>query len=614
MKARLCRLIIPIVLFSLGAGAADISISASVDRDAIALDEVLTYTVTIEGTRDFPDVPPPTSDGFVIISGPSQSSSIQIVNGAVSASKTIQWRLAPTRTGRQTIEPVEIKYRRKRYRTPAITVSVGGSRKQSSTPPATSSQGARSAPRASSKAVIQDGVFLRAEVPKTTIYKGEELTVSFNLYFQNVRNYAPQKMPDAKGFWTEAFPEKRNPTVSTTVVDGVTYKKATLRRLALFPTTTGDLIIDPMEISCEVPVRRQRRRSVFDDFFDDPFFNDPFFGSTKTVHVRSEPVTIHVKELPAAGCPSDFSGAVGNFVIESQIDTLQTVQNQALTLRYTISGSGNINAIRLPSLNLPATVEVFEPKVDRKVNNQGKSIRGTVTFEYVLIPRSSGTLRIPALSFSYFDPAGARYRKVTASGYRVDVRAATVTDTGSRSGFNKEEISLLGSDIRFIMRDNPRWQPIGSSVFSRPWFWIFNLLALVVAGGSLAVRRWMDQMARDSLFARRRRALSRAQQTLKQAQEAFEQNKIGQLAGLLERAVAGFVADRLGLPSGGLGPQDVTQALQRARADAELVTTVGNFLRQLEEERFLPGQLNPESASEKLQQAREILSKLTKAI
>ena len=594
--------------------ARDLTVSAAVDRNRINLDEVISFTVTIEGTSDFPDVAPPQSDGFVIISGPSQSSSIQIVNGAMSASKTIQWRLAPTRTGEQTIRPIDIKYRRKTYSTNAIIVTVNDAKVQAVKSPRSQAQGSGQGSSKSPSAGSAPGeLFLKAEVPKTTIYKGEELPVSFNLYFQNVRNYAPQKLPDAKGFWTELFPEKRNPTISTETINGVAYKKATLRRLALFPTTTGDLTIDPMQISCEVPAPTQRRRSVFDDFFNDSFFSDPFAG-TKTVQIQSEPLKIRVRELPETGKPAGFNGAVGNYVIESSIDTLQTHQNQALTLRYSISGSGNINAVKLSALELPSNVEIFEPKVERRVNNQGRSIRGSISYEYVLIPRTSGRLRIPALNFSFFDPVNGRYQTSTAKGYAVNVKAVDQADIASSAGFRKEEISLLGSDIRFISRDDPHWRPIGSSVFKRVWFWFFNLIALGLITGSSGFRWWMEKMAGNTLFSRRRRALSRAQQLLKEVQMDIDQEQTDTVCGKLDRSLSGFIADRLGLAPSGVGPREIQTALRTNRVVPELIETVATILNELEQFRFLPGSLNTEDYKRLSERVDELLQKLIKVV
>lgn len=593
--------------------AKNIKISAYVDRNTIDPDDVVTFTVKIDGSTDFPDVPPPESDGFVVVSGPSQSSSIQIINGEITASKTIQWRLVPTRTGKQEIKPVTIKYRRKSYQTPAIYVTVNDrqkSSKSSSSGNAPAPQSVSPSPRKNSK----NNVFLKTRVSKESLYKGEELIVSFDLYYQNVRTYASQKLPDAKGFWTEQFPENRNPPVETVVVDGIAYKKATIRRLALFPTTTGDLLIDPMVINCEIVVPRQRRRSVFDDFFDDSFFTDPFFGSTKVVEVQSDPVTVNVIDLPVQGKPEGFSGGVGSFVIESSIDTLQTRQDQALTLRYKISGSGNINGIKLPALELPANVEVFEPKVERLINNKSKSIRGSVSYEYVIIPRSSGQLHIPALTLHFFDPNRKRYQSKSAPGFSVSVQPYDQSSIARSAGFRKEEISLLGTDIRFIMRESPKWQKIGFTVFNQFWFWMLNVMTLSIIGASLAFRWWMDKLENNSLFARRRRALSKAMASSKALESEMVAGKIETVCDRLDRMLTGFIADKIGLPASGIGHREISAALSDKKIDPTIIKSVETVLKELEQYRFWPGEPEEQKFRKLAATVNDLVTQLNKVL
>ena len=588
--------------------AEEITVQAAVDRNVINLTDMLTFTVTIEGTSDFPNVPAPESEDFIMISGPAQSSNIQIINGAMSASKQVQWRLAPTHAGQLSIPPVKIVYRRKVYQTAPITVTVNSA--PQTVQPAPGSP-ATPAPGPPVTTPAKD-IFLKANIAKSTVYKGEELLVSFELYYQNVRTYSPQKLPDAKGFWMEQFPEDRTPIVENVMVDGVAYKKATIRRLALFPTTTGDLVIDPMVINCEVLVPRQRRRSMFDDFFNDSFFSDPLFSNTKTVEVRSAPVSVRVLELPMQGQPKSFIGAVGSYVIESRIDTLQTRQDQALTLRYTISGSGNINTVQLPVLNLPANVELFEPSVRRTINNKGKSIRGAVTYEYVLIPRSSGALQIPPLPFAFFNPVSKHYQTSTAAGFNVTVKPADEKLAAQGAGFRKEEISLIGSDIRFIVRDNPNWQRVGTSVLNSYWFWLINSLSLLLIMGSIVFRWWANKLATNSLFARRWRAFNRAQGWIKAAQEQADQSAA--VFSSCDRALSGFITDRLGLPNSGIGPKEIQHALQERQVDPELIERVNQVLNELEQRRFLPVEVSESESQNLISEISTLIDRLIKVI
>jgi len=600
-------LILFFLLVLTGATIADeLRVSASADPNQITADDLITFTIQIEGTSDFPNVPPPQSPDFVIVAGPSQSSSIQIINGRMNASKMISWRLAPTKTGKLVIPPVSITYRRNVYKTEPVTVNVLG--QSASQPPAKQNPPAQQ-PNTSQGA----GVLLKAIPSKTTIYKGEELGVAFTLYFKNVRTYAPKKLPDAKGFWIEEFPIKTEPEVTTENLNGVTYKKAIIKRLALFPTTSGDLVIDPFVIDVEVIVPSQKRRSIFDDFFDDSFF-DNSFGEAKVVSVSSSPVRVTVRDLPESGKPSNYSGAVGRFTISASIDTAETTEDQALTLKYQISGTGNVGSLKMPELQLPNTLEVFEPKIGKSVNNQGNAISGTVTYEYVLIPRSSGLIRIPPVTFSYFDPNRDGYVSVTARGFDVRVNPKGKMFASDQSGLNKEEVSLLGQDIRFIRRDNSGWNKIGSSVFSEIWFWLLTISSVVIFSGAFGFRWWAEKMVTNISFARKRRALPKSQKGFAQLDEKMKLGDLSDFASILNQILVNFISDRLNLPSAGISTPEIEVCLKKKGVPEETVSRVVVILSELEQLRFLPSAADAERYSILVKEEKELITLLSKAI
>ncbi|MCK9244044.1 MAG: BatD family protein [Candidatus Marinimicrobia bacterium] len=612
-KSRIYKLILLIMLFTFNANAQNVRFSASVNKNNITDKDVLIYTINIEGVSDFPNVSPPESPDFVLISGPSQSSSIQIINGQMTASKTISWQIAPTRTGQLTIKPISIKYRGKTYTTDLVTVNVtsaSSGQQKPSTPP---SGATRPAPGASTDSRREE-VFLKATVPQQTVYKGQELVVTFDLYYRNVRTFGRKKLPDARGFWIEEFPAPSQPTITNETINGVPYRKATIQQIALFATTTGELTIDPMVIDCEVVQPSQRRRSIFDDFFEDSFFNDPFFSGTKVVTIESAPLKIQVKPLPEKGKPSAFNGAVGSFKIESSIDNPQVKQDQALTLRYKISGNGNINALKLTPLILPNSVEVFEPKIDKIINKSGGTIGGSVTYEYVLIPRRPGQLTIPALQFAYFDPQTEAYRTLTTRSFNLKIDVDESARSDRSVGLSKTEISLLGQDIRFIMRENTGWRKLNHTVFSEIWFWLLNGISLSILLGAVGLRWWTDKLQSNLAFARRRQAWPRWQTRLRSMQTMLVEAKEEEFFTQLDQAIIGYIADRLVLPIAGLGPREIEQALNQCGIEAELLQKVLSLLKRLNEIRFLPGLAADAEPRTLLTESREIINNLSKVI
>lgn len=606
--------IIVVNLFSLSYGK-DIKVTAYVDRKEITIRDIITLTIEIEGATDFPRVPKPEAPDFFVVSGPSQSSSIQIINGAVSASKSLKWRMAPSKTGKLVINPISVKYGRKIYKTEPISIVVSDKdtgfplQKQQRKVPTQKGPTVR-------QGEVAQNLFLKATSSKNVAYKGEEIDISFNLYYNNVdiRSFSRKKFPDAQGFWMEEFPAVNNPHVTTEIVNGVRYRKANLQRIAFFPTTSGELTIDPMIITCEVIIPQKRRRSLFDEFFDDGFFSSPFFEKTAIKEVPSQPIQITVKPLPEEGRPSDFAGIVGKYFLVSSIDTLETTQDQALTLKYVIKGTGNIEALTLPSPNFPSTVEVFEPKIERKVNNKGKRIQGSASYEYVLIPRRSGDISIPALSISYFDSDIKKYRRIFSKSFKVKIHPSERMFATPGVGMSKEEISLLGEDIRFISRESKLWHKRGSSIFFEVWFWLVNTLSIIIVVGSVGFRWWTDKLEANLAFARRRRAWSSAQNKLRLAESVQKSEEKKEFFTYLDNALVGYISDRLGLPTSGIGLQDIEKELKDKRVTDEIINNVSEVLNYLYRARFSPESLSDTTERSIMERSKKIISQLSKTI
>jgi len=591
-----------IYLFGIAGPALGLNLQAYVDRTVITVGHTVNLTVEIQGSSQVPQIAAPGGDDFVVISGPSRSTSIQIVNGARTASVKLSWALAPRRTGKLTIPAIEYRYKRQTYRTDPIGITVSENPSQSSRP---------SSPQSlqSEKTDRHPNVFLRAIPNKKEVYKGEEILVSFALYFkENVRNFSRQKLPDAQGFWVEQFPTRKQPQVTTEVIDGEVYRKAELQRLALFPTQTGELLIDPMIVDCELIVQRRQPRSIFDDFF-----SDSFFGSTKVETVQSEPVTIKVNALPAGGQPTGFTGGVGSYSIRSTIDTLETEANQAITVVYELQGRGNINTVKLPALDLPSSVEQFDPKVERQSEIRAGHVTGLVRYEYVLIPRSVGVLEIPAIQYAYFDPVQQRYHNISSRAFPVQVHPRR-TAYAEGQPLRKREISELGSDIRFIHRQVTSWHRIGHSVFASFGF-LFSLgLALLIVVGAVLYRYWTEKLETNVAFSRRRRAWSRATAEMERARGALAEDQFTPLLDASHHAVAGFIGNRLTLPNSELGVEQIRTQLRKRKLEDQQIERATDFLQTLERYRFAPDSVSDADLRQIIERADALLAQLHKVI
>ncbi len=602
---------IVLLLFGTVAGAQDLSVRLSVTPSTVSLTRAFTVQVTLSGPRaqGVAEVKPPDLSAFARFLGSrGTSQSIQIINGRMSVTKTFSFDYMPTKTGTFTVPAVVVKVAGKSYRSGNAKVTV-----TSAPTPPRSLPGAQAGPRVRTqpgRQALEDQVFLRVRANKRTVYQGEPVVLTYSLYTRlTVTGYAITKMPSTTGFWTEELEIPQPPPTRDEVVNGQNYVVADIKKLVLFPTSPGKVKVDPMAVDCDVRLPRRRSNDIFDSFFD-----DPFFGRTVRRTLYSPPLTITVKPLPEEGKPEDFSGAVGHFKMSASVDKQAVKTNEALTLKIRIWGSGNVRMISEPKLQLPPDFEQYEPKVTEKIDKSGNTIRGSKTFEYVLIPRFPGEQRIKPIRFSFFDPSAGTYRTLTSPEFVIQVARGASTPVAVGGSFSKEEVRLLGQDIRFIKTEAHAWRRVGRHFHQSPWFVLLLVFPLVAMSGAYGYRVRQDRLAENVALARARRANREANKRLKKARSLLALETQKEFYAEVARSVLGFLADKFNLPAAGLVSEDVEGHLRQRKVEEELIKETLALLQDCDFHRFAPTESSTENMQATLKRAENLIERLAKVL
>ena len=601
------------VLLLLGGGfasAQDLSVQLTVTPKTVPLTRAFTVEITLSGPRaqGVAEVQPPDLSAFATFLGSrGTSQSIQIINGRMSVTKTFSFDYMPSKTGTFTVPPVVVKVAGKTYRSGSATIKVTSAPAQ---PPAQPTPQAQPRPRTQTRSQsLGDRLFLRVRASKRTVYQGEPVVLTYSLYTRlTVTGYAITKMPSTTGFWTEEMDLPQPPPTRNEVLNGQSYVVADIKKLALFPTSPGKVKVEPMAVDCDVRLPRRRSNDIFD------FFDDPFFGRTVRRTLYSPPLTITVKPLPEEGKPEDFSGAVGRFKMAASVDKKAVKANEAVTLKIRIWGSGNVRMIKEPRLQLPPDFEQYEPKVTEKIDKSGNTIRGSKTFEYVLIPRFPGEQRIKPVRFSFFDPVAGKYKTLTSPEFVIQVARGTETPVAVGGAFSKEEVRLLGKDIRFIKTQAHAWRRVGRHFHQSPWFVLLLVFPLVAVSGAYGYRVRQDRLAENVALARARRASREASKRLKKARSLLAVETQKEFYAEVARSVLGFLADKFNLPAAGLVSEDVEEHLRRRNVDETLIQQTLALLQDCDFHRFAPTESDTENMRATLKRAEELIEKLAKAL
>lgn len=520
----------------------------------------------------------PDLSDFQVLSGPNQSTSMQIVNGSVSQSVSFSYYLAAKNTGTFKIGPASIEYEGKRIASNVIQLTVTKSAQS-----AQQSKGGQG--NQQNYGLSSRDVFIRAVVSKSTVLKGESLQVTFKLYSnQNITTYNIPKMPSMDGFWNQEIQLPQTLERTTEIVDGQRYMVWEIKKLVLFPQQSGTLIIDPMEVQCAARVRVNTQRS------NDPFgMFDQFFGGgyrDVTLDLRSEPLKINVRDLPG-NAPSAFRGAVGRFDFSAQLDRKQTKANEAVNLKIRISGNGNIKLAELPEPEFPEDLETYDPKVNENFKAGAGGVSGSKSVEYLIIPRHEGEYEIPAITFSYFDPDKKQYFSRTAGPFTLDVTRGSGTAASISEGTGeKSEFRLLGNDIRFINVNAEGLESGTSGFYGSPGYYIFSVLPLVMFAGIVGWRRYRMKEEGNLTLMRIRQAKSIAGKRLGQARKQLGGTDERPVFDELQKALWGYLGDRFAIPVAELSREKAAIEMAGRQLDPVLIDTALNCISDCEMARY----------------------------
>jgi hypothetical protein len=579
--------------------AQDVSFTAAVDKNPVAADEQFTleFTITTTGAsaRNFKS---PDLSKFLVLSGPNQSTSMQIINGAVSSSQSFSYVVQAREVGKISIG--------------AATIEVGGNQYKSNSIDLTVSKGSgqnkqQQAQQKQDQTVdVGDNLFLRAVVDRSRVYQGEQITVTYKIYTRvRITNYSINKLPTMTGFWGEDLEVAQQVSLTNEVINGKQYQAGVLKKVALFPTQNGKLEINPMEVTCQVQVQQKRRSN---DVFDQ-FFNDPFFGMTQTANVtaKSQPIKIDVLPLPQANVPEAFHGAVGKFTLRGEINKRRSKTNEPLTLKATVSGTGNVKILEAPKLKLPTDFEQYDPKISENIQRGSGTINGSKTFEWLIVPRYPGEKKIPALEFTYFDINQKRYITLRTNEFNVLVEKGSAEAPQIASGLTKEDVKLLNQDIRFIKTEVGEFQKKNEELVNPTVAVIMTILPLTAFIGLLVYRqKELSEMA-DVVSFRSRKAIKIAAKKLQNAKLLLNTKKTEEFYAEVSTALWQYVSDKLIIDRSVLSIDNVTQNLKDKKVSDDLTNRIKECLEACEFARFAPTSSSQEEKNKMYDMASKII-------
>ena len=568
-----------------GLRAEEVSFTANAPS-AVVMGETfrLAYTVNTHNAKSFRVG---NISDFDILMGPTQSSSssTSIINGQRTSSKTLTFTcvLRPKREGTFTIPAATITAEGQQLKSKEVTVKVlPPDQKAAASQSQQSSQG-RGAATSQTGKISDDDLFIVATVNKKKAYEQEAILLTYKIYTTvNLTNMSG-KMPDLKGFHSqEVDMPKGNREFELEHYNGRNYRTMVYSQYVLFPQQSGQLEIPSITFEGTVAQRVQN----YDPF--EAFFNGGSSYVNVQKSIRAPKLTIDVSPLPA-GKPASYCGGVGDFSISSSINTTELKENEAVTLKLIISGTGNMKLVKTPEVNFPTDFEVYDPKVDNKFTLKTGGLSGNKVIEYLAIPRYGGNYTIPAVEFSYFDVKSGAYKTLKTPEYTLHVaKGEGSTSTAPMGYVSKEELRLLGQDIRYIDLKNAKFSAKGAHLYGTLGYWLWYVVPLMGFIVILVVYRKQAAENANIAKSKNKKAGKVATRRLKVAkQKMIAKDKAGFYDEVL-KAIWGYLSDKLMMSVSELSKDNISAELAARQVSEALIGECTALLGECEFARYAP--------------------------
>jgi hypothetical protein len=600
MKFILYILVIFLLVLSLPIYAQDASINASVDKRVISSNEELTLTIELKVSSGNPPEPkmPELTDFQVTGRYTSSSQSMVFSNGTLerTISKTYTLTLLPNKTGKLNIPRIQMIFNGQTYQTDPIQIEVGTGQ---APPPPRSRGGMPQEPDSSFDQGNKQDVFLDGKADKDEVYVGEQFLFTLGLYrASNLPSLQGQfsQLPKFEGFRkTDLDPVDRRVNYGGRVYDVREWQ------FSLIPVTSGQYKIDQAVLPCQA------------DDFAMSFFSR---GRPKRFQLTSDPLTINVLPLPDAGKPADFSGAVGTYTITSVVDKNNVKENEAITLKIELAGRGDLSSAKDPVIKELPEFSMYQSKSETKSNIVDNTLHTQKTYDYVLVPETSGNYTLEPIKFSFFDTALKQYKTITTDKINFTISPGKKTDKGNdslvvSSAPEGKDVKLLKKDIGFIKPDMQVLKDYKISIFD-PSVLSINLLPVLLLVGGIIFKKKSTRLKTDIGYARSLRAEKFARKRLKESEKFIDKDGENNFPTLITNAITEFIADKLNISAKGLTINDIEVKLEELELSREMILKIIDSLNECDLLKFSPATSSKVQREKIYNDVKEIMITLEK--
>jgi hypothetical protein len=515
----------------------------------------------------------PKLSNFRVLSGPNQSTSMSWVNGKTNSKISYSFVLMAVKKGEFTIGSAVATANGKTIKTKPFKIKVGkGVQVQQN--------GNTAGSQTKSGGTASDELFIKSSVSKRKVVQGEQIIATYKLYTRvGLSGNELIKNADLNGFWSQEI-DFGESVWTKEIIGGYKYSVAKIREIVLFPQRSGTLEIDPLEMKFIVQKRVSGGQSAFDQFF----------GRVENVEylLKSKPIKITVLPYPA-NAPTDFTNAVGKLTMKVAVSKNEVKANEAINIKIKVAGKGNLPLIDIPEITFPSDFETYDPKIKNNIKTSTAGVSGSKEYDYLIIPRHAGQFKLDPIVFSYLNPSTKKYETITSEPIEINV----LKGDGSASAnvvysSNKEDIQVLGNDIRYIHTNDIEFTNSKSDFYASWKFYLLMFLAPLLFLLTYVFRNKIRVANSDVVGMNKKKANKIAGKLLASAKQSLAIKNKAAFYEDISKALFGYIGNKLNIPVAELNQSNIKDKLTQLKVSEQTSNDLMETIELCDMARFAP--------------------------
>ena len=503
-----------------------------------------------------------------------------MVNGHTSSSSSITYTyiLSAKKNGSFTIPAAHVTAGGKTITSNELHIKVSGQAQQGGQQGG-HQQSSTGEIRNAGSSISGSDLFIKVTASKQHVREQEPILLTYKVYTLVGLTQLNGKMADLKSFYSREVPLPQEKQFHIENLNGKPYRTVTWQQYVVFPQTTGKLEIPSITYE-GIVVQQNRNVDPFEAFFN---------GGSGYVEVKKQikapGITIQVDPLPQR--PAGFSGGVGRYSISAQLDKNEVKANDPVKLRVVVTGVGNMKLLKQPEVKFPKDFDHYDAKVTDKTQLTTSGLEGSITYDFLAVPRHQGDYEIPAIEYIYFDTQANAYKTVKTEPFKLHVEKGSGSSSATYTG--QEDVKLLNSDIHYIKTGDTRQRGVNEFFFASTEYWVSLALLLLGFISLFIIFRQRAIENADIVKQRAGKANKVATKRLKKAAKLMAGGKQNEFYDEVLRALWGYVGDKLNMPVEQLSRENISQQLESRNVSSETISQFIGALDECEFARYAPG-------------------------